>query len=115
MESFGQRLRRLRISRSLTCSGLAHRVGITEGAIRQMESGQTKIASFLIGLRLAKELGTDAWYLATGERDGDETAALGADQLALRLRALERQISLLVPAETGEPPVRGPDVAADAR
>ena len=66
-----------------------------------MESGQTKIASFLIGLRIAKELGTDPWYLATGESDevATETRMMGSDQLALRVRALERQISLLAGPE----------------
>ena len=66
MERFGERLRRLRLARALSCAHLAQRVGVTAGAIRQMESGQTKFASLVIGLRLAKELGTDPWYLATG-------------------------------------------------
>ena len=65
-EYFGERLRRLRIEHGLSCSQLARRVGVTEGAIRQMERGQTKIASFVVGLRLARELDADAWYLATG-------------------------------------------------
>ena len=46
-------------------------VGVTESAIRQMENGQTKIAGFVNGLRIAEELGTTAWYLAGG-RAGDE-------------------------------------------
>jgi hypothetical protein len=45
---------------------LAHAVGVTEGAIRQMESGQTKAASFVFGLRLARVLDVTPWYLATG-------------------------------------------------
>jgi transcriptional regulator with XRE-family HTH domain len=69
VECFGERLRRLRLSRTLSCAQLAQRVGVTEGAIRQMESGQTKMASFVIGLRLAKELGTGPWYLAYGVPD----------------------------------------------
>lgn len=32
-----------------------------------MESGQTKSASFLVGLRLSRELGVTPWFLATGE------------------------------------------------
>ena len=66
VEYFGERLRRLRLEHGLSCSQLACRVGVTEGAIRQMERGQTKIASFVVGLRLARELQADAWYLATG-------------------------------------------------
>jgi transcriptional regulator with XRE-family HTH domain len=71
MEGFGARLRRLRIARGLSCTQLASRVGVTESAIRQMENGQTKIAGFVNGLRIAEELGTTAWYLAGG-RTGDE-------------------------------------------
>jgi transcriptional regulator with XRE-family HTH domain len=71
VEGFGARLRRLRLERGLSCTQLASRVGVTESAIRQMENGQTKIASFVVGLRIAKELGIAAWYLAHG-RAGDE-------------------------------------------
>jgi transcriptional regulator with XRE-family HTH domain len=94
VESFGERLRRLRVARGVSCAQLAHRVGVTEGAIRQMESGQTKMASFVIGLRLAKELGTGAWYLANGIPD-DAEPQTGPDAIALRVRALEDRISLL--------------------
>jgi transcriptional regulator with XRE-family HTH domain len=69
VEPFGRRLRRLRLACGLSCTQLAYRVGVTEGAIRQMESGQTKIASFVVGLRLARVLGTTAWYLANGNAD----------------------------------------------
>lgn len=71
MDGFGARLRQLRIARGLTCTQLASRVGVTESAIRQMENGQTKIASFVIGLRIAKELGTTAQYLAHGSDSDD--------------------------------------------
>ncbi|HYW53938.1 MAG TPA: helix-turn-helix transcriptional regulator [Dongiaceae bacterium] len=95
VEGFGERLRRLRVARGLSCAQLATRVGVTEGAIRQMESGQTKMASFVIGLRLAKELGTDAWYLANGVADSAEAQA-GADVLSLRVAALEQHIATLI-------------------
>jgi transcriptional regulator with XRE-family HTH domain len=99
VESFGERLRRLRVARGVSCAQLAHRVGVTEGAIRQMESGQTKMASFVIGLRLAKELGTDAWYLANGVAD-DAEAQAGADGIVLRVSALEQQIASLLEDRT---------------
>ena len=95
MESFGERLRRLRLARGISCAQLAHRVGVTEGAIRQMESGQTKIASFVIGLRLAKEVGADAWYLANGVAD-DAGAHEGTDGITLRVAALEQQLASLL-------------------
>lgn len=93
MERFGERLRRLRIARGLSCAQLAHRVGVTEGAIRQMESGQTKMASFVIGLRLAKALGTGAWYLANGIPD-DADDQSDADALLLRVAALEHRLGM---------------------
>jgi transcriptional regulator with XRE-family HTH domain len=99
VEFFGERLRRLRIAREVSCAQLAHRVGVTEGAIRQMESGQTKMASFVIGLRLAKELGTDAWYLANGVAD-DAEAQAGAEGIVLRVSALEQQIASLLDDRT---------------
>ena len=95
VESFGERLRRLRLARGMSCAQLAHCVGVTEGAIRQMESGQTKMASFVIGLRLAKELGTGAWYLANGVPDDAEPAG-GPDAVSLRLCALEQRVSSLI-------------------
>jgi len=97
-DSFGERLRSLRLRRHLTPSALAHAVGVTEGAIRQMESGQTKNASFLVGLRLARQLGVTPWYLATGaEQDDDAVEAGGAlvdavEKLTLQLHAIDRRL-----------------------
>ena len=100
-QSFGDRLRALRTRRRLTPSGLAHAAGVTEGAIRQMESGQTKSASFVVGLRLARILGVTPWYLATGvEGDEKDTAAEVpvvrlVEQLTLQLHALDRRVRAL--------------------
>ena len=69
-ELFRDRLRRLRSAKGLDVGELARRVGVTEGAIRQMESGQTKSASFQVGVRLARVLGVDPGYLAAGEEAG---------------------------------------------
>jgi transcriptional regulator with XRE-family HTH domain len=95
-DSFGDRLRSLRTRRRLSPSALAHAVGVTEGAIRQMESGQTKSASFLIGLKLANALGVTAWFLATGRDDPPETVSPAHDRsagsLVERLDKVERQL-----------------------
>jgi transcriptional regulator with XRE-family HTH domain len=96
--TFGDRLRTLRSRQRLTPSALAHAVGVTEGAIRQMESGQTKNASFLVGLRLARLFGVSPWYLATGtEEEGDVAATDGSlievvEKLTLQLHALDRRL-----------------------
>ncbi|HEY0395630.1 MAG TPA: helix-turn-helix transcriptional regulator [Candidatus Elarobacter sp.] len=101
-DSFGERLRSLRMRRHLTPSGLAHAVGVTEGAIRQMESGQTKSASFLVGLKLAHVLGVTAWFLATGRDAPPETESPSPDRslallerLSLQVNAIDRRVKAL--------------------
>jgi transcriptional regulator with XRE-family HTH domain len=107
-DSFGDRLRSLRTRRRLSPSALAYAVGVTEGAIRQMESGQTKSASFLIGLKLANVLGVTAWFLATGRDDPPETVSPSPDRstglverlekverLAVQINAIDRRVKAL--------------------
>ena len=97
-ELLKHRLRRLRERAGHTPSSLAHAVAVTEGAIRQMESGQTKSPSFTIGLLLARELGVTPEYLAFGEgglpeRSGEKH--IGGDAIV----ALERRVAALERAE----------------
>lgn len=109
-ETFGERLRTLRTAHRLTPSAVAHAVGVTEGAIRQMESGQTKNASFLVGLRLSRLLGVTPWYLATGDEapNGAEAPAPEAslvelvEQLTLQVHALDRRLRALEGPRTGK-------------
>jgi transcriptional regulator with XRE-family HTH domain len=99
----------------MTPSALAHAVGVTEGAIRQMESGQTKSASFVVGLKLARVFEVTPWYLATGE-DTEAPAAAASDgalvalieQLTLQVHALDRRLRAL------EAPPRGTKRRRDA-
>jgi transcriptional regulator with XRE-family HTH domain len=103
-ETLGQRIQRLRKARGLRVTDLASTAGVTEGAIRQLESGQTKTATLIVGLRLAKLLGVTPNYLATGsESDAGERGDLRVvvDRLndhERRLAAAERR--LLEPQET---------------
>ncbi len=92
-ETFAERLQRLRVGRRLNCTQLAHAVGITEGAVRQMESGQTKRPSFLLGLRLADVLDVDPWYLATGRQRPDR--AEHEPSIGTRLTSLEQRVDVL--------------------
>lgn len=101
-QTFRDRLRTLRTRRRLTPSALAHAVGVTEGAIRQMESGQTKKPSFETGVKLAHVLGVTPAYLATGREDPLEKEQLSTDQalgleerLATRIGVLERRVGSL--------------------
>lgn len=66
-ETFGERLRRLREARGLRKTVLARRVGLTEAAIRQLESGRTSDARLADGVRIATALGVDPRYLAFGD------------------------------------------------
>jgi transcriptional regulator with XRE-family HTH domain len=97
---------------SLSTSDLAYRVGVTEGAIRQLESGRTKSASFTLGLKIAKVLDVDAWLLATGLGD-DKAGARGAETGPLKERVarlesrMEAMENALVARETRRRPATG--------
>jgi transcriptional regulator with XRE-family HTH domain len=102
-DTFGERLRSLRTRKRLTPSALAHAVGVTEGAIRQMESGQTKSASFLVGLKLANVLGVSPYFLATGRDAPPESVSPAADRsqaalverLSVQITAVDRRVKAL--------------------
>jgi transcriptional regulator with XRE-family HTH domain len=111
LDTFGERLRRYRTAAALSTSDLAYRVGVTEGAIRQLESGRTKSASFTLGLKIAKVLDVDAWLLATGLGD-EKTSGRSAEsgpikdrvaRLEARMEAIE---NALVARETRRRPAR---------
>ena len=100
-ETFGERVRTLRMRHRLTPSALAHAAGVTEAAIRQMESGQTKNPSFPVGLKLAHALSVTPWFLLTG-RDGPEKGSLSldrspalAERLTAQINGLERRVRSL--------------------
>lgn len=102
-DTYGERLRSLRTRRHFTPSALAHAVGITEGAIRQMESGQTKNASFLVGLKLSHVLGVSPWFLATGRDVPAEIESPGqarplavlVERLSVQITAIDRRVKAL--------------------
>ncbi len=82
---------------------LARAVGVSDGALRQMESGQTKISSFAVGLRLSRELHVNPWYLCFGN-DGaalekglrsEAAAATALESLILERAAQDQRVSRL--------------------
>ena len=89
-ERFGQRLKRLRLEQGFSCGELAVKVGVTEGAIRQIESGQSKSASFPVGVRLARLLKIDPYELALGIPASNYTPEETAFEA--RMRVLEEQL-----------------------
>ncbi len=98
-ESFGERLRRLRVVRGFRVTDVASAAGLTEGSIRQLEAGHTKSVSLLVGLRIAKSLGVSPEYLAsgTGPAESAEPAVVSVlgrlDDHERRLAALEARPS----------------------
>jgi transcriptional regulator with XRE-family HTH domain len=65
-ETFGERLRRIRLARGFTVAGLARAVDVSEGSIRQLEDGITQRPSLHTGLRIAFVLDVSPYVLAFG-------------------------------------------------
>jgi transcriptional regulator with XRE-family HTH domain len=86
IETFAKRVRRLREEHGMTIVQLADAIGASEGTIRQIEGGTVRNPHFSLGLRLARHLGVDPYYLAFGE--GSAYAArledLATDHVAVR-------------------------------
>jgi transcriptional regulator with XRE-family HTH domain len=73
---------------------VASAAGLTEGSIRQLEAGQTKSVSLLVGLRIAKSLDVSPEYLATGEGP-KESGEPAMTPVAGRLDDHERRLTVL--------------------
>lgn len=90
-QTIGDRIRGLRLERGLTIADLASSVGVSQGAIRQLEAGTTKSPGLMLGLRIADCLSADPWYLALGE----------GTSLTDRLIVIERRLDALEQRRTG--------------
>jgi hypothetical protein len=86
LETIGARIRRLRLSKDLTATELAIRAGVSEDAIRKIESGRSKQPSFVTGVHIAAALEVPPAVLALGEF-GTAAGELPPN-LALALRVL---------------------------
>ena len=93
-EPFGKRVKRLREETGTTIATLALEVGVSEGSIRQIETGAVKFPSFIVGLRLARYLDVDPYYLALGETSSMMERLVIVER---RLADLERRVSGEVP------------------
>jgi len=78
----------------MSVGNLALRAGLTEGAIRKMEYGDTKGQGFVNGLRIAEALGVDPWELAFGKKP-KKASRSDAKSTETRLRALQEQVAIL--------------------
>jgi transcriptional regulator with XRE-family HTH domain len=93
-ETFGKRVKRLREESGTSIASLALEVGISEGSIRQIETGAVKSPSFMVGLRLARYLDVDPYYLALGE----------TSSVIERLTTVEKRLARLEQRVGNEPP-----------
>jgi transcriptional regulator with XRE-family HTH domain len=84
-ETFGRRLQRLRTERGISVGTLARAVEVSESAIRQLEAGTSKSASFAVGLKIAEFLEVDPHALAFGE----------GQPLSTALRVMQRRVEAL--------------------
>ncbi len=85
--TLGRRLKVARAQAGMTASALAHEVGVTEDAIRKIESGSSKQPSFSTGLEIARALGVSPLILAFGESDSSGGPPV-VDLLASTIRTL---------------------------
>lgn len=86
----GARIRARRLAAGLSAAALALRAGVTENAIRKIESGNSKEPRFSTGLRIAAALGIEANDLLEPVQSATRTPNLG---IALR-RIRERRSEL---------------------
>ncbi len=71
---------------------------MTEGAIRKIESGDTKSVTFENGLKLARVLGVDPMFLAFG----DSQPVTAGDDLSERVAKLESLLRQFLPQAAAE-------------
>lgn len=93
----GERIKALREAKRLSIIQLASKSGIGENALRKVESGENKAPSFVTGVRIARALGVDPWYIAFGEGSPSNVVTLpgvDANQHAseTRFQAIETRL-----------------------
>lgn len=72
MQTIGNRVKSLRISKHLNQQQLADRVGVTQPAIAKIEKGVTKNVKGYVLEALSRELSSTTSYLLNGAANGDD-------------------------------------------
>lgn len=104
-KALGARIQAARQAARMPCSELAAIAGVTEGAMRQIESGDVKAPSAVVLLRIARKLHVDPQELVFGvepspraaDPDAPTRAAL-AETFGARLRRIRTDKGLTVVA-----------------
>jgi transcriptional regulator with XRE-family HTH domain len=83
METIGQRVRAVRLEKKLSQAKLGKAVGVSQQAIGQLETGDTRETALIA--KIAKELGVSAYWLDTGlgPREDVQEDALNDDAAEL--------------------------------
>ncbi len=100
--TLGERIREARVAKGLSIGQLAPRIGVTEDALRKIETGSTQQPAFIVGIRIAAELDINPFFLALGDPSYKAGASHGMEVerrfAAVAIQELERllmQISAL--------------------
>jgi hypothetical protein len=89
----GRRIKRLRESKGLTASRLAERAGITENALRKIESGDSKEPRFSTGVRIARALDIEPHVLiAHSGQDRHDSRGLALVSVLAHIRAKRAEL-----------------------
>jgi transcriptional regulator with XRE-family HTH domain len=81
--STGERIRSLRIARSMTQHALAKAVGITQGSLTQLERGVSKAPAAETLVRLSRLFNVSPNWIISGEGAASPDDALPPDELEL--------------------------------
>lgn len=91
MDTFGDRLRKLRLGRKLSQESLAKLIGIKQGSLTQLETGKSKGPSSKTLTKLARIFDIDPEWLMTGKGAQQPVSALEGSEA--ELIAAYRQLS----------------------
>src|SRR5579863_2764811 len=90
--SLGKVIKRLRKTKGLTADALARSVGITENAIRKIESGESKEPRFSTGLRMAAVLGVSPLQLTGGVNGRQVGSGPDLARVIKRIRGVRKRL-----------------------
>jgi transcriptional regulator with XRE-family HTH domain len=96
-ETFGERLRRLRLERGFSVEAVASKIGVTHSIVRRAEYGDQMVRATRLAT-LARVLGVSVDYLLTG-RESPHVAAL--HQAILRSPQRDDSLIAMVRSHTG--------------
>lgn len=85
MDTFGERLRKLRVGRKFSQESLAKLIGIKQGSLTQLETGKSKGPSSKTLTKLARIFEVDPEWLMTGKGAQHSVSALGESEAELIL------------------------------